>query len=148
MNGLPLGTKKEGGPSATPATEKAGNLTELGKDYKRRFDALYPEVRYRVGDLSRKGWEQQEKLAQRMYANYPGVFKGNAKVRSWVSTSTRCVMTMSSFCLGLKGCNPKLDIYENFGRAFLPAILPLDRSNPFRIEETPKTPLKFDETWE
>ena len=130
------------------AAEKAGNLTDLGKDYKRRFDSLYPEVRYRVGDLSRKGWQQQQELAQRMYANFPGVFKGDAKVRSWVSTSTRCVMTMSSFCLGLKGCNPKLDIYENFGRYFLPAILPLDRSNPFRVAETPMTPLKFDETWE
>ena len=130
------------------AAEKAGNLTDLGRDYKRRFDSLYPEVRYRVGDLSRKGWQQQQELAQRMYANFPGVFKGEAKVRSWVSTSTRCVMTMSSFCLGLKGCNPKLDIYENFGRYFLPAILPLDRSNPFRVAETPMTPLKFDETWE
>jgi len=130
------------------AAAEADNLTAQGQDYKRRFDTLYPDVRYRVGDLSRKGWQQQQELAQRMYANFPGVFKGEAKVRSWVSTSTRCVMTMSSFCLGLKGCNPKLDIYENFGRAFLPAILPLDRSNPFRIEPTPMTPLKFDETWE
>ena len=32
---------------------EAGNLTEYGLDYKRRFDSLYPEVRYRVGDLSR-----------------------------------------------------------------------------------------------
>ena len=33
---------------------EAGNLTEYGLDYKRRFDSLYPEVRYRVGDLSRR----------------------------------------------------------------------------------------------
>ena len=32
-------------------------------------------------------------------------------------------MTMSSFCMGLKGRNPKLDIFENFGTSFLPAIL-------------------------
>ncbi len=125
-----------------------GNLTALGQDYKRRFDFLYPDVRYRVGDLSRKGWEQQQLLAERMYKNFPEVFKGDAAVRAWVSTSTRCVMTMSSFCLGLKGMNPKLDIFENFGYSFLPAILPLDSHNPFRVKEVPMTPLRFSETWE
>ncbi len=125
-----------------------GNLTSLGQSFKERFDSLYPEVRYRVGDLSRKGWEQQQELAERMYKNFPEVFKGEATVRSWVSTSTRCVMTMSSFCLGLKGMNPKLDIFENFGYSFLPAILPLDSKNPFRVKEVPMTPLRFSETWE
>ena len=110
--------------------------------------ALYPSVRYRTGDLSRKGWQQQQELAERMYQNNPEIFKGDATVRSWVSTSTRCVMTMSSFCLGLKGMNPKLDIFENFGYTFLPAILPLDNHNPFRVKDVPMTPLKFDETWE
>jgi hypothetical protein len=128
--------------------DEADNLTDLGKDYKRRFDSLYPSVRYRTGDLSRKGWQQQQDLAARMYANFPEVFPKGAKVRAWTSTSTRCVMTMSAFCMGLKGQNPKLDIFENFGVFFLPAILPRDKSNPFRRESVSETPLKFDETWE
>ena len=128
--------------------EAAGNLTPLGQDYKRRFDSLFPSVRHRGGDLSRKGWQQQQELASRMYDNNPEIFKGDAKVRAWVSTSTRCVMTMSSFCLGLKARNPQLDIFEHFGRYYLPAILPLDRSNPFRVEEVPETPVKFAETWD
>ena len=125
-----------------------GNLTEKGLDYKTRFDSLFPSVRYRTGDLSRKGWQQQQDLAARMFANYPEVFPDGAAVRAWTSTSTRCVMTMSAFCLGLKGQNPKLDIFENFGTYFLPAILPMDRSNPFRREVFPVTPLGFDETWD
>ena len=125
-----------------------GNLTALGASYKERFDALFPSVRYRTGDLSRKGWQQQQELAARMYANFPEIFRNGAKVRSWTSTSTRCIMTMSSFCLGLKTCNPKLDIFENFGVSFLPAILPLDRNNPFREESFTVTPLQFSETWE
>ena len=128
--------------------EAEDNLTALGRDYKRRFDSLYPDVRYRVGDLSRKGWQQQQELAVRMYSNFPEVFRNDATVRSWTSTSTRCIMTMSSFCLGLKGCNPNLDIFENFGYSFLPAILPLDRNNPFRESFVPQTPLSFEETWE
>ena len=130
----------------TEAAE-AGNLTEYGLDYKRRFDSLYPEVRYRVGDLSRKGWKQQEKLAERMYKNFPKVFPDGAEVRAWTSTSTRCVMTMSAFCQGLKGMNPKIDLFENFGKVFLPAILPQDGSNPFRDKNFEQTPVKIPETW-
>ena len=124
-----------------------GNLTEFGKDYKRRFDSLYPEVRYRVGDLSRKGWKQQEALAERMYKNFPKVFPDGAEVRAWTSTSTRCVMTMSAFCQGLKGMNPKIDLFENFGKVFLPAILPQDSGNPFRDKNFEQTPVKIPETW-
>ena len=57
-------------------------------------------------------------------------------------------MTMSAFCLGLKARKARLDIFENFGTSFLPAILPLDRSNPFREESFTVTPLSFTETWE
>ena len=128
--------------------EEEDNLTEYGKEFKAKFDILYPDVRYRVGDLSRKGFEQQQNLAGRMYSNFPAVFKKNARVRAWTSTSTRCVMTMSAFCLGLKAKNPKLDIFENFGKVFLPAILPQDSSNPFRDKNFEKTPLPFDESWE
>ena len=124
-----------------------GNLTEFGKDFRRRFDSLYPEVRYRVGDLSRKGWKQQEALAERMYKNFPKVFPDGAEVRAWTSTSTRCVMTMSAFCQGLKGMNPKIDLYENFGKVFLPAILPQDSGNPFRDKNFEQTPVKIQETW-
>lgn len=130
------------------AAAEQGNLTGLGASFKERFDGLYPSVRYRVGDLSRKGWQQQQELAARMYANFPKVFGKDAKVRAWTSTSTRCIMTMSSFCLGLKAQDPKLDIFENFGVSFLPAILPQDRSNPFRDENFRRTPLSFSETWE
>ena len=133
--------------NALAEADAAGNLTEFGKDYKRRFDGLYPEVRYRVGDLSRKGWKQQEKLAERMYKNFPKVFPDGAEVRAWTSTSTRCVMTMSAFCQGLKGMNPKIDLYENFGKVFLPAILPQDGSNPFRDKNFEQTPPKIPETW-
>ena len=124
--------------SVFSSQEEAGNLTAKGLDYKSRFDSLFPSVRYRTGDLSRKGWQQQQDLAARMYANYPDVFPDGAKVRAWTS----------AFCLGLKGQNPGLDIMENFGVYFLPAILPMDRSNPFRREVFPRTPLAFDETWE
>ena len=128
--------------------DEEGNLTDLGKDWRARYESLYPDVKYRTGDLSRKGWQQQIELAHRMYSNFPQAFIVDAKVRAWTSTSTRCVMTMSAFCLGLQKEAPKLDIFENFGKYFLPAILPLDGSNPFRNNDYKVTPVPFDETWE
>ena len=125
-----------------------GNLTEFGLDYRARYESLYPEVQYRTGDLSLKGWQQQQELAHRMYSNFPDVFKGDARVMARTSVSPRCVMTMSSFCLGLKAQDPKLDIIEYYGKYYLPAILPLDGSNPFRRNDYKLTPLPFDETWE
>ena len=127
---------------------KDGNLTPAGQNFKERFDLLYPSVRYRVGDLSRKGWQQQQELAYRMYDNFPEVFPDGASVTARTSTSTRCVMTMSSFCLGLKAKNPDINLVEYFGKYYLPAILPMDRSNPFREKEYEKSSLLFDESWE
>ena len=128
--------------------EEEDNLTDLGKDWRARFEQLYPDVKYRVGDLSRKGFQQQQELAHRMYCNFPQVFRAESHVRAWTSTSTRCVMTMSAFCLGLQKEDPKLDIFEYFGKFFLPAILPLDGSNPFRNNDYQVTPVPFEETWE
>ncbi len=128
--------------------EDEENLTELGRDYHKRFELLYPDVKYRTGDLSRKGWQQQQELAERMYRNFPELFGKDAYVMARTSTSTRCVMTMSAFCLGLKGMNPKLEIYENFGKYYLPAILPLDGSNPFREEDYKITEEPFEETYD
>ena len=127
---------------------KHDNLTPVGKQLKEKFDILYPEVRYRVGELSSVGWNQQKALAERAYSNFPSVWKGKAKVTAYTSTSTRCVMTMSSFCLGLKGMNPKMEIFEHFGYKFLPAILPLSSGNPFIDKNYRRVPLLFDETWE
>ena len=130
------------------SAEAESNLTDAGKSFKDRFESLYPDVRYRVGDLSRKGWEQQQELAATMAASFPEVFKKGASVMARTSTSTRCIMTMSSFCLGLQAQHPELDVFENFGYSFLPAILPLDGHNPFRKDDFERSSLLFDETWE
>ncbi|MBR6416064.1 MAG: hypothetical protein IKS22_08170 [Bacteroidales bacterium] len=124
-----------------------GLLTSTGKQFKEKFDIIYPQVKDRTGDLSRKGWEQQQNLASLMYTRFKRVFRKGAHVMARVSTSTRCIMTMSAFCLGLKAKDPKLDIFENFGYSFLQAILPLDSHNPYKASYIPTTPVKFEEKW-
>lgn len=126
--------------------EQAQEVVNLTKDGKKLFAALndiYSEASVRAGDLSDIGWAHQQKLAERMYLNFPGVFADGAKVNTYTSTSTRCVMTMSSFCLGLKEKNPKLDITEHYGNVYLHGVLPQSSSDPFREKYCRETPLHF-----
>ena len=128
--------------------EKEDNLTKDGKEFKRKYDLLFPEARYRTGELSDIGWKHQQQLAERMYRNFPGIFSADASVTARSSTSTRCVMTMSSCCLALKGLNPKLDITEYFGAVYTNAVIPQSGDNPFRDKHYKKAPILFEETWE
>lgn len=127
--------------------DSADNLTQSGKLYLKMFDEIYPSIKNNYGILSRKGWNQQKELGQRMYSNFPEAFPSGAYVRAASSTTGRCIMTMSAFCLGIKGCDPSLDVEEFLGPEELHAILPLSRENPFRqplaAREAP-----FKETWE
>lgn len=123
--------------------EADGMLTDLGKEFKAKYDPWYPSLRYRGGDLSVVGQQQQHLLAKRMYENYPQVFKGRpAKIDARSTTTPRCVMTMGAFCDGLKQEDPKLEIQQacsnvdmavlNTFTTFNPDVQPTDEgfSNP------------------
>lgn len=128
------------------AADSAANLTETGKLYYADFRSIYPDIRYCNGELSRKGWLQQQRLAALLYSRFPEVMEDGVKVDAISSPVARCIMTMSSFCLGLNDCNPRLEITENMGRMYLDGVLPQSKDNPFRVE-VPKLPLRYTETW-
>lgn len=85
-------------------------LTPAGLDLLSRTDTVYQEARLRGGDLTPLGVRQHKGIAARMYANYPEVFKGNAKVSAKSTLVVRCVLSMASFCESLKEKNPKLEV--------------------------------------
>lgn len=123
-----------------------GVLTEKGKEFKRRLDVLYPEVRYRGGELTRKGWDQQKALGRRMYANYPEVFKGKVNVEACSSVVLRCVMSMSAFCQGLLSMNPDIYVHEAPDREELYRVNPLDKINPYIDRDYERVPVSFPES--
>lgn len=108
------------------------NLTEFGEDYKSRFDRLYPDVKDHYGELSRKGWDQQQEIAAHIFESFHEAFPDGARVRAVSSPSLRSVMTMSSYCLSLKGKNPALFVTEDVSRTNMPATLPLEDENPYK----------------
>ncbi len=124
------------------------NLSLKGHEFKKDFDVLYPSVKYRAGELSRKGWQQQQELAVQMVTYYPEIFTKEADIQAYTSSSGRCIMSMSAFCLSLMQQNSRLNIFENCGYSFLEGVLPLNRHNPFRNQDYIKSEIPFDETLE
>lgn len=114
--------------------EQEGNITEYGKALSLRLADFYDKVRYRVGDLTDKGWNQQKMMADKMYSDYPQAFGKDSDVRACASSSIRAIMSMTSFCTELSRIAPKTEIIAHQGVEYIQATAPNSGSNPFRFK--------------
>lgn len=86
-----------------PVFEKAeacGILTEKGKVFWEDLKAVLDEQEGVVGMLTTKGVAEHYGIGERMALNYPEVFRaksGRNKVNCVISTSPRCIISMTSF---------------------------------------------------
>ena len=111
-------------------------LTALGEKIYSNLIGFYEVPLVNMGDLVPLGWEQHEKIAAMMYDSFPEVFRGKARIEAVVSTSPRAIVSMSSFCLSLKGRNPKLQFYQSSTHTGMMAAAP--SSAPSSIRESYK----------
>ncbi len=94
---------------------EAEALSEFGKDVYRRVKVLSADAYDRGGELVAKGVRQHRGIAERMYMNYPKIFKGEAEIYSQSTQVLRCVLSMAAFNERLKELNPKLHIERESG---------------------------------
>ncbi|MCQ2975117.1 MAG: histidine-type phosphatase [Bacteroidales bacterium] len=85
-------------------------LTDLGKNVLSRMEEIWKEAEFHGDELAPLGKRQHRGIAERMYQNYPQVFKDNAVVTARSTTSMRVALSMLSFCERLKELNPKLNL--------------------------------------
>ncbi len=97
------------------AADEAGALSEYGKDVYGRVKTLSADAYDRGGELVLKGVHQHRGIAERMYMNYPKLFKGKAEIYSQSTQVLRCVLSMAAFNERLKELNPKLMIERESG---------------------------------
>ena len=90
--------------------DSLGKLTEKGKEVLRRLTLLREEARDRLGELTPTGVRQHREIAQRMYARFPEVFKGDAYVDAKSTVVIRCILSMESALQQLSSLNPRLRI--------------------------------------
>lgn len=86
-------------------------LTAKGKDVLDRMEKIWQEAEFHGDELAPLGKRQHRGIAERMFENYPQLFKGpNAKVTAKSTTSMRVALSMLAFCERLKELNPQLDL--------------------------------------
>lgn len=92
---------------------KSHELTDIGQDILARVEVAWQQAQGRGGDLTAVGEQQHRGIAERMYRQFPSLFKGHSALHVYSSTSGRCMMSMMAFCERLKELNPKLNIQRD-----------------------------------
>ncbi|MBR2962460.1 MAG: hypothetical protein IKC42_05510 [Alistipes sp.] len=93
------------------AASEANALTERGKVLYRELSDIAKRAKGREGELTPQGVSEHRGIAERMFYNFPHLFRGGDKhVLCFSSAAPRCILSMAAFNERLKEINPKLDI--------------------------------------
>ncbi|WP_294080426.1 histidine-type phosphatase [Proteiniphilum sp. UBA5384] len=90
------------------AADKADVLTGAGKQILIITDSMANMARKRYGELTPVGVRQHQGIAERMYQDYPQIFRKKAHIDARSTIIIRCILSMTSQCLQLKELNPQL----------------------------------------
>lgn len=106
------------------AANKAGILTEDGKNLYREMTILYNDHKGMTGQLSPLGAKEHQNIASRMFGNFPDVFKNKKRteIHSISSIVPRCIMSMANFTNSLAKANPKLNFSFYTGEKYMDII--------------------------
>lgn len=99
--------------------DKAGKLTDAGKEVLRRLTVTQQDANEREGELTEVGVAQHRGIAQRMYNAVPEVFKGNPVMTAKSTTRMRCAHSMMAFCEALKELSPNLVIPKESAKRYM-----------------------------
>lgn len=94
---------------------KAGALTPLGEDVRKRMQVVCEEARGRGGELTPLGAKQQHDIGQRMIKAFPQAFANGAEITAKSTVVMRVAHSMFNFVLGLKEVDPTLVIPTESG---------------------------------
>lgn len=104
---------------------KRNMLTEYGKKICDIVLGIVERAEGRCGELSVQGNNEHKGIAQRMYNNFPALFKDGDHILCRSTLAPRCIISMSTFSEKLKENNPKLDIFrftnDNTQRILIPS---------------------------
>ena len=117
--------------------DSLGKLTDMGKSLLERAKYLDEYAAPRAGDLTQLGVAQHQGIAKRMVKNFPEVFKNDAYVEAYASTSVRCVVSMAAFLEELHAQKPKVEIHQESGKYLMSFISPLDFGKIINESNTP-----------
>lgn len=116
-----------------------GKLTAEGLKLRDRYEAIYPLIERRSGELAPLGQIQHRAIADRMMNNYPSLFRSDAKVLALSTNLERTMLSMLAFCDELHHRNPRLEIVADGARREMGYLNPHCPENPWGTA--------FDQMW-
>lgn len=112
--------------------DSLGTITPAGRKLLAAAELVLNNSEGRWGTLDSLGMAEQEGIAQRMFASYPSLFEGEARVTALSSYVPRCIMSMDAFTHQLAQLNNKLRIYTSSGPQNSPLLRPFDVDNDYK----------------
>ncbi len=98
--------------------DKAGALTDLGRDVLAKLERFYPTSINRLGELTTVGERQHHGIGKRLTQHFPEVFSGNAQVDARSTVVIRCILSMEAECEELAAFNPKITFHNDVSESF------------------------------
>ena len=108
-----------------------GKLTPEGERLRDRYEAIYPLIERRSGELCPLGQEQHRAIARRMVDNYPSLFRGDAEVIALSTNLERTMLSMQACIDELHARNPRLRIAADGARREMGYLNPHCVENPW-----------------
>jgi hypothetical protein len=99
-----------------------GCLTPEGATLLGLLEAVAADAAGNYGRLTKLGAEQHRGIARRMFANFPEVFAGEARVDARSTQVARCMLSMSNELVELAALNPSLRISMEAGDCLQPIL--------------------------
>lgn len=90
--------------------EKDGMLTEKGRALLEKMQVIHADVEGRHEELTLRGAQQHQQIAQRMFDRFPQLFSDNVIVDAKSSKVIRCILSMTNEVMELKARNPQLEV--------------------------------------
>lgn len=111
--------------------QKAGLLNADGEELLRQTKEMLVMNEKNLHNLSPKGYQEQARIAERMFAREKKFFRKDLRIRGIASTADRCQSSMNSFCGALVRQNPRLTMDLDSKEEYMSYI-----SNTSGFEET------------
>lgn len=115
-------------------------LTPFGEKLQAVVNRVADRAHGRTGELSQQGINEHRGIAERMYRNFPMLFKGkNVHIESRSTNVPRCILSMAAFDARLKELNPSIDIYATTNDNWHAVLVP-SKGRKYNFKEAGKTP--------
>lgn len=120
------------------AGNDAGKLTDTGREVYEKVRIMAEDARDMYGTLTPRGAREHRHIAERMYGNFPEVFKGKAcKIDVYSSTVGRCIMSMANSIERLKELNPSIEVTRSCSDRLMKELFHVDECRKIYKELKP-----------